>query len=102
MSSPLEQLHADLLWAARHGGELAGHAAVQTGVDHADSAPRALANVESVNTRFAGPLDATVTAAQPGGISPRGPVLPSSDSIVDAMAAEAVRVGHAAAMGGHQ
>lgn len=99
MSSPLAQLHADLLWAAQHGGEMAGEAAVQAGVHHADSAPRALANVETVNASYAGPMEAHVVASQPAGVSSRGPSLPSSSSLVDEMAETAVRVGKAAAMG---
>jgi len=99
--SDLAQLHADLLYAAAAGGEQAGADAVAAGVNHTDSAPRALANVESVRASFAGPLAASVTASQPRGVSRGGPSLPDPSDTADIMADTAAATG-AAAIGGRR
>jgi hypothetical protein len=79
------QLALDLQHAAEFGAEQAGQAAVQAGVEHNDSALRALVNVESVNARYDGPLAASVTASQPSGLTEAGPVLPDVDGTTDVM-----------------
>lgn len=97
MTNPLAELHADLLHAARVGGEQAGHAAVEAGVHHNDNAGRALFNQDMVHSQFLGELDAQVTAVSTGA-SPYGPSLPATDGTADVMADIAAQVGAAAAL----
>ena len=85
----LARLQADLEYAAQAGAEKAGELAVGAGVDQADSAGRALVNVESVNAQTLGPLHGVVTATSEIGT----PVLPSTAELADTMAGAAAAAG---------
>lgn len=95
----IQQLQADLAWAASGGSEQAGHAAVQRGVHHTESPPRTVLNIEHVQAHFTGALSAQVTATQEAGITAAGPILPDTAHTADLMAETATWVAQRAVMG---
>lgn len=89
----LDQLHADLAWAAVHGAEQAGAEAVDAGMHHVGNAQHALLNVESVTSQHADPLHARVTATKPASVGGPAPALPGVTGAADVMAEVAANVG---------